>query len=65
MGVEKLEYMPDMFSSTDLNAFDRLRRAIDPKEISNRGKMLPSKEAPALSSHGPHPLEKAGVISRM
>ena len=37
----------------------------DPKEISNRGKMLPGKEAPALSSHGPHPLEKAGVISRM
>lgn len=65
VGVEKLEYMPDMFSSTDLNAFDRLRRAIDPKEISNRGKMLPSKEAPALSSHGPHPLEKAGVIFRM
>ena len=44
---------------------DRLRRAIDPKEIANRGKMLPGKEAPALSSPGPHPLEKAGVISRM
>lgn len=65
VGVEKLEYMPDMFSKTDLDAFNRLRRSIDPKEIANRGKMLPDKEAPALASHGPHPLEKAGVISRM
>ena len=65
VGVEKLEYMPDMFSKSDLDTFDRLRRSIDPNEISNRGKMLPGKEAPALAAHGPHPLEKAGVISRM
>ncbi len=65
VGVEKLKYMPDMFSDTDLEAFRRIRRSIDTKEISNRGKMLPGKEAPALSDLGPHPLEKAGIISRM
>ncbi len=46
VGVEKLEYMPDMFTETDLDTFNRLRRSIDPNEISNRGKMLPGKEAP-------------------
>ncbi len=65
VGVEKLSFMPEMFSEADLNAFKRIRKAIDPHEISNRGKMLPGKEAPALSHSGPHPLEKAGIISRM
>ena len=41
-----------------------LRRAIDPGEIANRGKKIAVGEAPALASHDPHPLEKAGVISR-
>jgi len=65
VGVEKKDFMPEMFSEDDLDAFARIRRAIDPQEISNRGKMLPSSEAPALSSSGPHPLEKEGIISRM
>jgi glycolate oxidase len=41
-----------------------LRRAFDPGEIANRGKMFPAGEAPALHSHGLHPLERQGVISR-
>ena len=65
VGVEKKAFMPEMFSEADLDAFKRIRQAIDPHEISNRGKMLPGHEAPALSHSGPHPLEKAGIISRM
>ena len=65
VGVEKKAFMPEMFSEDDLDAFIRIRQAIDPQEISNRGKMLPGSEAPALTSSGPHPLEKAGIISRM
>ena len=42
----------------------RVRAAFDPKEVANPGKMFPGAEAPALSQHGLHPLEKAGVISR-
>ena len=64
VGVEKREHMPIMFSSGDLDAMKRLRLNIDPLELSNPGKMFPSSEPAALHSHAPHPLERAGVISR-
>jgi glycolate oxidase len=53
-----------MFSSSDIDVMKRLRSFIDPLELSNPGKMFPSGEAPALVSHAPHPLERAGIISR-
>ena len=40
VGVEKLAFLPDMFSETDVRTMRQLRLAIDPHEISNRGKML-------------------------
>ena len=40
VGLEKLEYLPLMFSQDDLEMMHRLRRAIDPAELANRGKML-------------------------
>jgi glycolate oxidase len=64
VGMEKREYLPEMFGETDMQAMSRLRRSIDPDELSNRGKMLPAGEAPSLRFHGPHPLERAGKISR-
>lgn len=64
VGVEKRQYMPTMFSAVDLDVMGRVRAEIDPKALANRGKMLPSGEAPALHAHGPHPLEEAGIISR-
>lgn len=64
VGMEKKAYMPEMFSETDLTAMRRIRLALDPLELSNRGKMFPGGEAPALHQAGPHPLERAGVISR-
>jgi glycolate oxidase len=64
VGMEKREYMPEMFAPGDLEAMRRIRRAVDPDELANRGKMFPSGEAPALKQHGPHPLERDGVISR-
>ena len=64
IGMEKREYLPTMFGETELDIMRDLRRAIDPKEIANRGKMFPGGEAPALKQHGMHPLEKQGVISR-
>ena len=41
-----------------------MRLAIDPQEISNRGKMFPGGADAAPIHTGPHPLEHAGVISR-
>ena len=64
LGVEKRDYLPDMFSSEEIECMKRLRAAFDPLGIANPGKMFPGPEAPALKHHGLHPLEKAGVISR-
>ena len=64
IGVEKRAYLPEMFAEEDIDAMHRLRRVIDPQEISNRGKMFPDGTAPVLRYSGPHPLERAGIISR-
>ncbi len=64
IGMEKRQFMPDMFSAVEMDLFRQLRVAIDPKEISNRGKMFPDGEAPSLTQTGMHPLEEAGIISR-
>ncbi len=64
VGMEKRDYLPDMFNETDIEVMEQLRQAIDPAHISNPGKMFPGSEAPALQSRGPHPLEQKGVIFR-
>jgi glycolate oxidase len=64
VGVEKRDFLPDMFGPDEIDCMHRLHAAFDPEQIANPGKMFPSKEAPALLHHGLHPLEAAGVISR-
>ncbi|MEZ5431318.1 MAG: FAD-linked oxidase C-terminal domain-containing protein [Verrucomicrobiales bacterium] len=64
IGVEKREFLGEMFTSDEIDCMQRLRSAHDPFGIANPGKMFPGKEAPALSHVGLHPLEKAGLISR-
>ena len=64
VGMEKRDFLPEMFDEPSVAMMDRIRRAMDPRLIANPGKMFPGKEAPALSLTGLHPLEKAGVISR-
>lgn len=64
VGMEKRNYLPAMFSETDMDVMHAIHQAIDPHELANRGKMFPGGEAPALSHRGPHPLEKAGIIWR-
>ena len=64
VGLEKKGYMQDMYGKADIDFMHQLRHAIDPLAIANRGKKLPSAEAPALTSRGAHPLEKQGIISR-
>lgn len=41
IGLEKRAYLPRMFSEIDIETMRRVRLAIDPQELSNRGKMLP------------------------
>ncbi|WP_193210763.1 FAD-binding oxidoreductase [Luteolibacter marinus] len=64
VGMEKRDYLPAMFSAADIAVMKRLRHAFDPGELANPGKMFPGAEAPALTTHGLHPLEKAGILSR-
>jgi len=64
VGMEKREYLPEMFSDADMAVMKNIRNAIDPQELANRGKMFPGGEAPALLHSGPHPLEREGRISR-
>ena len=64
VGVEKREYLPEMFSEKDIEVMKKIRAAFDPDTVANPGKMFPGKEAPALGLRGLHPLEEAGVISR-
>ena len=64
VGLEKKAYLGTMFSADDIDAMQRVRRGFDPLEIASPGKMFPGGEAPALTMHGLHPLEAAGVMSR-
>jgi glycolate oxidase len=64
IGIEKREYLPVMFGADDIETMRRLRRACDPQEIANRGKMFPGDGSAAPRQVGMHPLEAAGVISR-
>jgi glycolate oxidase len=64
VGMEKRRYLPVMFNADDVAAMRDLRLQIDPLELANRGKMFPEGQPASIFSHGPHPLEKAGIISR-
>jgi len=64
VGIEKRDFLPEMFNANEIDCLLRLRAAFDPLGIANPGKMFPSAEAPALKQHGLHPLEKAGLLSR-
>ncbi len=66
VGVEKRDYMPDMFTADELACMKRVRAAFDPLGIANPGKMFPAgaPEVMTMAQQGLHPLERAGVISR-
>ena len=49
VGMEKRQFLPQMFNGDDIDAMKRIRRAIDPKEIANRGKdVSPRKASPEV-----------------
>ncbi|WP_218931953.1 FAD-binding oxidoreductase [Adhaeretor mobilis] len=64
VGVEKLEFLPEMYGEAEMELMNRVRQTIDPQELANRGKLLLSASDVGKQSHAPHPLESAGVISR-
>jgi glycolate oxidase len=67
VGRDKVCSMPKMFSEADLTVMALVRRAFDPDNVCNPGKVLPT---PRLCGERPgpwkpHPLEAAGVIERL
>ncbi len=64
VGMEKRDYLPRMYGEADMDMMWKLRCAVDPRQIANRGKMFPGGEVSSPFSTGMHPLERAGVISR-
>jgi glycolate oxidase len=64
VGVEKIDYLPQMYGEAEMQLMKRVRQAVDPAELANRGKMLEASAAGASRGHAPHPLEQAGIISR-
>jgi glycolate oxidase len=67
IGADKSQYMPTMFSDADLDLMQRVRRAFDPRGLSNPGKVFPT---PRLCGEVPgpyrqHPAEAAGLAERV
>jgi glycolate oxidase len=65
VGMEKREYLPLMFNEGEMDCLKRLRAAFDPLGLCNPGKMFPGGESRGAGAHALHPLEKAGVLSRV
>ncbi|HEY3735123.1 MAG TPA: FAD-linked oxidase C-terminal domain-containing protein [Streptosporangiaceae bacterium] len=63
VGVDKMRYMPRMFSADDLDTMQMVRCAFDPRGLCNPGKIYPTPrlcgERPGVRS-GPHPLVASG-----
>ena len=64
IGIEKRAFLGEMFRPDDVAMMREMCDLVDPKGLSNPGKMFPDGTAPSLVASGPHPLEVAGVISR-
>ncbi len=45
IGSEKLEYVSMMFSDSDLEVMERVRRVFNPKNQCNPGKVIPERNA--------------------
>jgi glycolate oxidase len=63
VGLEKRQFLGEMYDAPSIDCMQRLRLAMDPQQLANRGKKLVV-ASDASYSHGLHPLEKAGIISR-
>jgi len=64
VGMDKMQYMPRMFSEDDLDTMQMVRCAFDPRGLSNPGKVFPTPrlcgEVPGRRK-GAHPLQEAGL----
>jgi len=66
IGLEKMDYMPLIFTEADLGFMRELREAFNPRGLCNPGKIFPSRKAcgEAGIAYRPHPLEEKGLAQR-
>lgn len=63
VGVEKLPMMSRMFDGPTLETFSKIKRAFDPQELVNPGKLIPSRKVKIDLHHGAQPARIAGGAS--
>jgi glycolate oxidase len=67
IGVEKIDYMPFIFSPADLHTMRRVKDAFNPGGLCNPGKIFPTKKSCAEAgpaAYRPHPIEEKGLAQR-
>jgi glycolate oxidase len=66
IGLEKADYMPFIFSESDLACMHRVKDAFNPTGLCNPGKIFPSNKAcvEVGPAYRPHPIEEKGLAQR-
>ena len=66
IGLEKMDYMPFIFSPQDLHTMQRVKEAFNPTGLCNPGKIFPTKKScgEVGPAYRPHPIEARGLAQR-
>ncbi len=67
IGLEKIDFMPFIFSPADLDFMQRLKAAFNPTGRCNPGKMFPTRKSCGEAgpvAYRPHPIEEKGLAQR-
>ncbi len=67
IGLEKIDFMPLIFSAADLAVMQRLKNAFNPTGLCNPGKVFPTKKScveVGPVAYKPHAIEEKGLAQR-
>ena len=67
IGLEKIDFMPFIFSTADLALMQRLKHAFNPTGLCNPGKVFPTKKScveVGPVAYRPHAIEEKGLAQR-
>ena len=66
IGLEKMDFMPLIFSEADLEAMRQVKLAFNPRGLCNPGKIFPTHRSCGEKgiAYKPHPIEEKGLAQR-
>jgi glycolate oxidase len=66
IGLEKMDFMPLIFSEADLEAMRQVKLAFNPRGLCNPGKIFPTHRSCGETgiAYRPHPIEEKGLAQR-